>query len=280
MVNIWIIHTKRLRKAGTFLLALVLGIGVLITELPLLRPSPTVPVAMTRIDTHLRHVAMTITIASIEDPLPALLAVLARQRIGQLTFFLDPSWATTHPKSIAVLQKAGHELGGYITLPVDNGTRSDVQLRYIIRSATKKLQTALGRPPAFIQFGEPFPDTRVLRLAKQLSLRVIASPMKLTKTGDSQTLESMVDTWANTIHSGDIVAFPPCSIVPLPSFPFPTLGTADTGFCPDGQSPHVLTQSIVALRAKGYSFTTVSHLLSNTHVTGGDTIRQSWLNSF
>lgn len=244
-----------------------LGIGTLVLRTP---PS-VLPTATYRVDAPSRVVAMGIVLASAEDALQPILSVLSRQRLHDVALFIDASWAASHPHEIALLRRQSYSLGAYISLPPDASRLNNGQLRHHLRTQVARLQAYVHRSIDLVHV-HPWPDTRIVRIAQDLSLRVVASsvPFHMTIPIDPEALADMRNQIVSALRPGDIVVMPSVHIKQPSAFD-PSVRDDILRSVPSPTASFISTL-IPLMRSRGYAWVSLPALLRASTISGGQTV--------
>jgi peptidoglycan/xylan/chitin deacetylase (PgdA/CDA1 family) len=264
-----VIEVRSLWKILVVATVCALGISTLVLR----TPTAALPTATYRVDAPSRVVAMGIALASDEDVLQPILTVLSRQRMSDATFFIDASWATSHPIEIALIRRQRYSIGAYVSLPQDVSRLNDGQLRHHLRTQVARLQALVHRPIDLVHV-HPWPDARIVRIAHGMSLRVIASSVPCTLTIPIAP-ESLVD-----IRSHIVSALRPGDIVVLPSVHIQHPSAFDPSVRDDilrsepSPTASLLSTLIPLMRSRGYTWVSLPALFRASTISGGQTVSQ------
>jgi polysaccharide deacetylase family sporulation protein PdaB len=195
------------------------------------------------VKTSQKVIALTFDISWGEERTGPILDVLEQKKLKKATFFLSSPWAEAHPDLVKRIVDSGYEVGSHGHRHDNYSTYSEEQIRTQILKADQILTKLTGKKPNLIRFPNGDFDKRVLRIANQLGYKAIQ--------WDTDSLDWMnpgkqkiIDRVVNKAHPGDIIL----------------MHASDS--CQ--QTHEALPVIIDTLRDKGYTFVTVSELISGT----------------
>jgi polysaccharide deacetylase family sporulation protein PdaB len=249
-VNVFfVINGKKLKHYLIMLLAAVFTVGVIYAE----RGNMTVfqtadsPTAIYKVETDKMVLALTFDISWGEKRAEPILHVLKQKGVKKATFFLSSPWAESHPELVKKIVEAGYEIGSHGHKHDNYSQMNDEEIKKQIRMAHGILTEVTGQRPTLLRLPNGDFDKRVLSIAAELGYKTIQWDTD-SKDWMNPGVERIVSTVVSRAHPGDIIL----------------MHASDSS----KQTHEALPVIIDELRSKGYTFATVSELISGTDVKG------------
>ncbi|MCR6104930.1 polysaccharide deacetylase family sporulation protein PdaB [Salipaludibacillus agaradhaerens] len=244
---IWIWRAKSLKRFMIISIAAFFTAGILYVESPLLPVFSTgdKPVAIHRVEAERPDLALTFDISWGEEQLEPILAVLKEEKVEEATFFVSGAWAERHPDLLEKIDEAGYEIGshGYrhehYTLWEEEDVKKDIQRAHNAISELTEEQPKYLRPP-----NGSF-DDRILEVAEDLNYDVIHWSIH-THDWENPGVDTIVANATTNVENGDIILF----------------HASDSA----KQTVEALPIVLEKLKKDGFSFVSISHLLSGASV--------------
>ncbi|MCE7793914.1 polysaccharide deacetylase family sporulation protein PdaB [Salipaludibacillus sp. CUR1] len=244
---IWVWHAKMLKRYMIIGIAAFFTAGILYVESPLLPVfSPEgEPAAIHRVNAERPELALTFDISWGEEQLNPILDILAEENVDEATFFVSAAWAERHPELLNKITEAGYEIGshGYrhehYTRWEEEAIKKDIQKAHQILSELTEEAPQLLRPP-----NGSF-DERVLNVAESLNYDVIHWSIH-SHDWENPGVEAIVENTTTNVENGDILLF----------------HASDSA----KQTAEALPIALDKLKKEGFSFVTVSQLLTGAEV--------------
>lgn len=222
--------------------------GILYVETPLLpvfSPNEEGPVAIHRVEAERPELALTFDISWGEQQLAPILETLQHKNVEHATFFVSAAWAERHPDLLQTIVDAGYEIGshGYrhehYTRWEEDQIKKDIQQAHSVLSELTEEAPKLLRPP-----NGSF-DKRVLEVAESLNYDVIHWSIH-SHDWENPGVEAIVENTTTNVTNGDIILF----------------HASDSA----KQTPEALPIALDKLESEGYSFVTISQLLTGVEM--------------
>ncbi|HZG86960.1 polysaccharide deacetylase family sporulation protein PdaB [Paenibacillus sp.] len=245
----YVLNGKKLKHYFIMLLAAVFTVGVVYAE----RGNITVfqqeesPAAIYNVDTDRKVLALTFDISWGDTRAEPIIETLQQKGVKKATFFLSAPWSEAHPEIVKKIQDAGYEIGSHGHKHDNYSQMSDEEIRKQLRTAHQILTKVTGQPPKLLRLPNGDFDKRVLRIADEMGYKTIQWDTD-SKDWTNPGVERIISTVVSRAHPGDIVL----------------LHASDSA----KQTGEALPAIIDELRAKGYSFASVTELISGTDVKG------------
>lgn len=248
MNSFFVISGKKIKKYLFLAVALVFAIGVIYTERDNITVfAPQQPVAIYNVPTEQNVVALTFDISWGDKRLEPILEVLKEKDVKSATFFVSSLWSQQHPELVKKIQEAGYEIGSHGHKHDNYSTLTDDEIRSQISTAHNIISDVTGTSPNLIRLPNGDFDKRVLKIASELQYQVIqwdTDSMDWLSIGT----EKIADRVISRAHPGDIIL----------------MHASDSAKQTHLALPIIIDQ----LREKGYSFLSVSELLTQTETQG------------
>jgi peptidoglycan/xylan/chitin deacetylase (PgdA/CDA1 family) len=210
-------------------------------------PSSRLGVDWTRIPTSARVVALTFDAGANADAIPSILATLRTKNVPA-TFFLTGQWVRGFPGQANAVAVGGFLVGNHTDTHPELTTLSDAQVRAQVLNAQRSILRTNGaetRPFFRFPFGDV--DSRVLGIVNSMGyvgVRWTVDSLGWQGTSGGQTVQKVVDRVLAGLQPGEIVLM-------------------HVGSHPTDHSmldAAALPQIVDAIRARGYTFVTMSAL--------------------
>ncbi len=219
-----------------------LVLGVVLGRATLFWPAKTVLAEMPLfyVKTTAPKVCLTFDISWGTETLPKVLPILAAAKV-KATFFLSGPWAASHPEMVKAIQAGGHEIASHGTEHVNLSQYSDYEIGRNISQANKELSRLTGNKTAYF-FRPPNGDYDDLVII----------------TARAQNYETVI--WAvDSLDWKNPGADYMIQRVTEKSFPGAIIlcHASDSSKQIDQALPGIIT----GLRAKGFSFATLTQLM-------------------
>lgn len=248
MNSFFVISGKKIKKYFFLAVALVFAIGVIYTERDNITVfAPQQPVAIYNVPTEQNVVALTFDISWGDKRLEPILEVLKEKDVKSATFFVSSLWSQQHPELVKKIQEAGYEIGSHGHKHDNYSTLTEDEIRSQISTAHNIISDVTGTSPNLIRLPNGDFDKRVLKIASELQYQVIqwdTDSMDWLSIGT----EKIADRVISRAHPGDIIL----------------MHASDSAKQTHLALPIIIDQ----LREKGYSFLSVSELLTQTETQG------------
>lgn len=243
------INGKKLKQYLILLLAAIFVVGIIYAE----RENISVfqqanePAAIYSVETDEKVIALTFDISWGNSRMEPILEVLKEKQVTKATFFLNSQWSREHPEIAKKIADAGFEIGSHGHEHKNYSELSEEEIRKQIVTAHQIISEVTGKTPNLIRFPNGDFDKRALAIADSLGYRTIQWDTD-PKDWNNPGVERIISTVVSRAHPGDIVL----------------LHASDST-----KQTHLALPTIIdELRSKGYSFVTVSELISGTELSG------------
>jgi len=203
--------------------------------------TPDGPRAISNVHTKKKQVALTFDIGWGDVRAVPILNILKEEGV-QATFFISGSWAEHHPDIVKKIARGKHEIASHGFGHKDYISMEKADVRNDILLAQSAIEKTSGEKPTLLRPPDSSFNERVLDTAESLNVTVIDSSVNskdVTTAGANQIVRNVVQP----ISPGDIIL----------------MHASDSA----KQTAKALPAIIEELRDKGYSFVTVSNLLTN-----------------
>ncbi|MBD2844685.1 polysaccharide deacetylase family sporulation protein PdaB [Paenibacillus sp. IB182496] len=244
----YVINGRRVKRYFLIVVALLFTAGVVYAERDNITVfSPQQPAAIYSVPTEKKVLALTFDISWGDTRAEPILNVLKEKGVEEATFFVSSPWSESHPQLVQKIVEAGYEIGSHGHKHDFYTKLSDEEIRKQIQTAHAIISDVSGKTPSLIRLPNGDFDKRVLRIAEELNYKVIqwdTDSMDWMNIGTDKIVNRVV----SKAHPGDIVL----------------MHASDSS----KQTHEALPVIIDQLRAKGYSFVSVSRLISGTEVSG------------
>lgn len=246
MRGIWVFNIKKIKQLLLILIAAFFAaiIAFVQTEQIPVSSTPKGPMAISKVNTNKKQLALTFDISWGDIRAESIIDYLKKNNI-KATFFVTGEWADGHADLLKQLHKDGFEIGALGMKYESYTERKQADVRRDIIQASAAINKASGESPAFLRPPNGAINKEVLSTAGKLHQQVILwsiNSQDWTNPG-TQTIEKQVLSKAG---KGDIIL----------------LSASDSA----KQTLKALPTIINKLQNKGYSFVTVSKLISNSDV--------------
>lgn len=245
---IWVFSGKKIKRTLILITACLFALGIVYAESESIQtffPLDKSPDAIYSVNTKTKQLALTFDISWGEERIGPILDVLEQKGVKNADFFISTSWAETHPDLVKRIATMGFEIGSNGHRHDNFSTYSEQQIKTQITKSDQILRKLTGKQANLIRYPNGDFDKRVLRIANQLGYKSILWD---TDSGDwtNPGKDKIVKRVVEKAHPGDIVL----------------MHASDT--CQ--QTHEALPEIIDQLKAKGYSFATVSELITGAEV--------------
>lgn len=207
---------------------------------------PKPPMAIRDVKTDKKQIALTFDISWGEERSGPILDILEQKGIKSATFFLSGPWARQHPHIVERIAKT-YEIASHGHKHINYSNLGEQQIREQILEADTILTKLTGKKPKLIRYpnGDGSDSTRVLGIASKLGYTSIHWGTD-SKDWMNPGADKIIKNVVKKAHPGDIVL----------------LHASDT--C---KQTHLALPTIIdQLKGEGYTFVTVSELLSDAGV--------------
>jgi polysaccharide deacetylase family sporulation protein PdaB len=244
----WVWNGRKIKRYLLVAVALMFSAGVVYAEKDNITVfAPDTPAAIYSVQTDKKVVALTFDISWGDKRTEPILQVLQDNGVTKATFFLSSPWAQSHPDIVKKIAAAGYEIGSHGHKHDNYSKMNDEEIRKQIQTAHTILTQTTGKQPSLIRMPNGDFDKRVLTIAEQLRYKVIQWDTDSLDWMNIGT-DKIVNRVVTKAHPGDIIL----------------LHASDSS----KQTHEALPAIIEQLRAKGYSFVSVSELLAQTELQG------------
>ncbi len=203
-------------------------------------PAAAPPAAIFKVDTAQKVVALTFDISWGEKSPEPILDILQAKHVGKVTFFLSGPWVLHHQEIARRIKSMGFEIGSHGHMHKNFSEQSDGWIREQVQKAEQSIKDVLGIKTTLIRTPNGDFNRRTLFLLNQMGYTVIqwhTDSLDWMNPGVEQ-IKSRVLT---KVVPGDIIL----------------MHASDS--C---KQTHLALPAVIdGLRAKGYSFATVSELI-------------------
>jgi polysaccharide deacetylase family sporulation protein PdaB len=242
-----VMNGKKVKQIVFIMVSILFGLAIIYSE----RNSVAVfskpePRAIYQVNTEKKIIALTFDISWGEKRAIPILNILKEKDIHQATFFLSSPWAKTHPEIVGQIKVDGHEIGSHGHKHSNYSAFDDTEIRKQILQSHQILTEITGKEPRLLRLPNGDFDKRVLQIATQLGYTVVQWD---TDSHDwmNKGVSEIINRVVSNAHPGDIIL----------------MHASDS--CK--QTHEALPDIIDQLKAKGYTFVTVSELLSEVNST-------------
>lgn len=248
MNSFYVFTASKIKKYFFLAIALVFAVGVIYAERDNITVfAPQQPLAIYNVPTDKNVVALTFDISWGDKRLEPILEVLKEKNVTSATFFISSLWSQSHPELVQKIKEAGYEIGSHGHKHENYSQLEDDEIRSQIKTAHSIISDVTGEQPNLIRLPNGDFDKRVLKIASDLQYQVIqwdTDSMDWLSIGT----EKIVDRVISRAHPGDIIL----------------LHASDSA-----KQTHLALPIIIdELRDKGYSFLSVTELLTQTDSEG------------
>lgn len=243
-----VFSAKKIKQLTVVITAFIFTFGIVYAEkenIPVFSNTDA-PKAIYSVNTKQKKIALTFDISWGEERPGPIIDTLEKNDLGQkATFFISSPWGEDHPELVKKLIDGGFEIGSHGHKHVNYSKLSDQEIENQILKADKILKNITGHNINLIRTPNGDFDNRVLRIADRLGYTVIQWD---TDSNDwvSPGVDAIVNNVMNSVHPGDIIL----------------MHASDSS----KQTHEALPIIIKKLRQQGYSFVTVSELISSLKI--------------
>jgi len=248
-----VVSAKKIKQFFVLLTALIFTIGIVYVEkesIPVFSLNGNEPKAIYRVDTKEKQIALTFDISWGEKRPEPILDILEQYGLhNKVTFFLSSPWSENHPEIVQRIVDSGFEIGSHGHKHVNYSTLTDQEIENQIKKAHEILTKLTGQEPKLLRTPNGDFDGRVLKIANRLGYTVIqwdTDSLDWMNPG----VDAIVKRVMERVHPGDIIL----------------MHASDS--CK--QTHEALPILIKRLRQEGYTFVTVSELMTNAKIESNE----------
>lgn len=203
-----------------------------------------VPLAVDQVKSDDKRLALTFDISWGETKAVPILEELKQSNV-KASFFISGAWAERHPEIVEQITKDGHEIGNLGYRYENYTTMKDEEIKKDIIRSSEAIKKVTDEEPQLLRPPNGNFDKRVLLLSDKFNYTVIHWSLD-SEDWRNPGVENIVQNVMKDIDPGDIVL----------------MHASDSA----KQTAEALPEMIAALKKKGYSFATVSELVSNANI--------------
>ncbi|HEU5139037.1 MAG TPA: polysaccharide deacetylase family sporulation protein PdaB [Bacillales bacterium] len=239
----WIVNGKTLKKTLLIIVSAFIAAAIAFmnsSELPAFSTSGG-PRAISKVNTEKKQVALTFDIGWGDLRAKPILRVLEKKNV-QATFFVSGSWAEHHPKIAKKIVTEENEIGSHGFGHKNYRSMEEAAIRKDILLAREAIKKATGKTTSLLRPPNGNFNEKVLEIAEALNYTVIDSSVNsrdITNPGARTIIRNVVEP----ASPGDIIL----------------MHASDSAKQTDKALPAIIEK----LKDEGYSFVTVSKLLTN-----------------
>ena len=246
---LWILHAKRLRDLAFISVAFIFLMAMVLTNRSITAPSTdslavagqSEPLAISKVTTDQKQVALTFDVAWGDEELPLILKVLKKEDI-RANFFVSGDWAIHHTGLIQAMEKANHVIGSHGYRHNSYTEMQDTDVRRDIQLSLSALEKITGKRPIYLRPPDSAFNKGTLKIAQSMGQQVI---LWSQSPGDEENPGYKV------IASRVLKQAAPGAIIQLHA--------SDSA----KETFRSLPLIIESLKNEGYTFVTLTELLSN-----------------
>ncbi|MBP1989185.1 polysaccharide deacetylase family protein [Paenibacillus eucommiae] len=198
--------------------------------------------AIYRVDIPKKWVALTFDIGWGGKVAPRVIRVLRRYNVNKATFFLSGPVAQLRTNIVKLIQRNGFEIGSHGYLHENYTSQSKSWIRKEVRKAERVIFSATGIRPRLIRTPNGDMNPAVIRQLSTLGYRTIHWSVD-SLDWKNPGVKAIIRNTTHKTHAGDIIL----------------LHASDSA----KQTAQALPYIIQLLRAKGFSFVSVTELLNS-----------------
>ncbi|MCD8509843.1 MAG: polysaccharide deacetylase family sporulation protein PdaB [Bacillus sp. (in: Bacteria)] len=245
---IWVWNAKTLKRYMIIAIAAFFTAGIFYVERPQVPvfTSDDKPVAIYKVESEEKKVALTFNISWGEERAIPILDTLKEHNISDATFFVSASWAERHPEVVERIIEDGHELGSHGYRHEHYTKWEEEKIKKDIETAHRIIQEVSQEVPKYLRPPNGSFDERVLRVAEHLNYDIIHWSVN-SEDWLNPGVEQIVENVVSNVSNGDIVL----------------MHASDSA----KQTNEALPTIINELKNKGFTFTSVSELISGAEVS-------------
>jgi len=193
-----------------------------------------------KVETNKKVVALTFDLSWGTNTYKPILKTLKAENI-KATFFLSGPWAKTHPEIVQEIVKGGHEIGSHGHRHVNYTSLSPAEIKKEVKLAEDSIKDVSGITTTLIRLPNGDYNKEVIKTLREIDYTAVQWSVDSLdwKNPGEETIYNRVTT---KIHPGAIIL----------------MHASDT--CK--QTGQVLPKVIKELKRQGYTFTTISKLLT------------------
>ncbi|HEX6922535.1 MAG TPA: polysaccharide deacetylase family sporulation protein PdaB [Bacillales bacterium] len=239
----WIVNGQKLKKTLLIVVSAFVAAAIAFMnseELPVFSTSSG-PRAISKVDTEKKQVALTFDIGWGDIRAKPILKVLEKKEV-QATFFVSGSWTEHHPKIAKKIVTQKNEIASHGFGHKNYRSMEEADIRKDILLAREAIKKATGQKTSLLRPPNGSFNEKILKIAESLGYTVIDSSVNsrdITNPGAKKIVRNVVEP----ASPGDIILMHASD------------STKQTG--------KALPAIIEKLKDEGFSFVTVSKLLSN-----------------
>ena len=243
----WVLNGKKLKRFLIIAIAAFFTAGIFYVDRALIPAisSGDTPVAIYKVESEEKQLALTFDISWGEERALPILDILKEQSIGKATFFVSANWAERHPEVVERIVEDGHELGSHGLQHKHYTEWDDEQIRKDVQNAHRILQDVSGKVPKYLRPPNGSFNKRVIKTIQALNYEVIHWSVN-SNDWKNPGVEKIVQNVISNISNGDIIL----------------MHASDSA----KQTEEALPIIIKELKDKGYSFRSISELLSGEKI--------------
>ncbi|HET7657650.1 MAG TPA: polysaccharide deacetylase family sporulation protein PdaB [Bacillales bacterium] len=239
----WIVNGRKMKQTLLIVVSAMIAAAIAFMnseDLPTLSP-PSGPHAISKVKTKQKQVALTFDLGWGEVQVKPILNTLKEEQV-QATFFVSGSWAEHHPEWMKKIAENNNEIGAHGFGHKDYKTMEQKSMRSDMMLAREAIRKTSGESPTLLRPPDSSYNENTLNMATKLKYTIIDSSIHswdITNPGVATIVQNVV----KPVSPGDIIL----------------MHASDSA----KQTAEALPLIIEKLRDKGYSFVTVSKLISN-----------------
>ncbi|MCA0993584.1 polysaccharide deacetylase family sporulation protein PdaB [Pseudalkalibacillus hwajinpoensis] len=203
-----------------------------------------VPLAVDQVKSDDKRLALTFDISWGETKALPILEELKQHKV-KASFFISGAWAERHPEVVQQIAKDGHEIGNLGYRYENYTTMKDEEIKKDIIRSSEAIKKVTDEEPQLLRPPNGNFDKRVLTISDKFNYTLIHWSLD-SEDWKNPGVENIVENVTKKIDPGDIIL----------------MHASDSA----KQTAEALPEMIAALKKKGYSFATVSELVSNANI--------------
>lgn len=240
----WIINGKAIQQISLIVTAAFIAALIAFMhneQMAVFSTTDEGPRAISKVDTEKKQLALTFDIHNGKSQVKPILKSLKKHH-AQATFFITGSWAKKHPKIVKKISNKHHELASHGFTNRDYASLEPEKMKRNMQLSRKAIKKAGDQKPVLLRLPKDHFDQNVLKQAASANYTVIdwsVDAKDSTRTDAGTIVNNVVEQAAR----GDIIRM-----------------HADDAA---RQTPRALSAILDELQEEGYTFVTVSRLLTN-----------------
>lgn len=249
IVFFWVTNKRRLKEFAFIIMAFIFMLTMVLTNRGITTPSGSLtvtadknPPAISKVITNQKHVALTFDVAWGNEELPLILEELKKEDV-RASFFVAGEWAEHHTGLVKEIAKDNHLIASHGYRHTDYTTLDENEVRRDIQLSLSALQKITGDRPDYLRPPESKFNEATLKIAQSMGEQVILwsqSPSDEENPGYKIIAKRVV----KEIKPGAIIQ----------------LHASDSA----KETFKALPLIIDTLKSEGYTFVTLTELLSNS----------------